>query len=92
MTKINNILNNKTSILLGKNIVYLRQLHQWSQDDLSQKMNSDKGYLSQIENAKRNATTSYIERLCEVFNVEPEELFKNRDFNLKNRVDSREQL
>ena len=80
MTKINNILNNKTSILLGKNIVYLRQLHQWSQDDLSQKMNSDKGYLSQIE------------RLCEVFNVEPEELFKNRDFNFKNRVDSREQL
>ena len=92
MTKTNKILNNKTSILLGKNIVYLRQLHQWSQEDLSQKMNSDKGYLSKIENARRNATTAYIDRLCEIFNVEPEELFKDRDFNLKNRVDSRDQL
>ena len=43
---------NRTSILLGKNIVYFRQLRQLSQDTLAQQMNSDKGYLSQIENAK----------------------------------------
>lgn len=92
MVKINKISKpNKTSILLGKNIVYFRQLpeNQWSQDVLAQKMNSDKGYLSQIENAKRHASTDYIERLCRVFNIEPVELFKNRDFNLKSRVDSR---
>lgn len=92
MVKISKKLDtNRTSILLGKNIVYFRQLpeRQWSQDTLAQKMNSDKGYLSQIENAKRNASTDYIERLCRVFNVEPEELFKNRNFNLKSRVDSR---
>ena len=89
---INKRLNsNKTSILLGKNIVYFRQLpgREWSQDELAQKMHSDKGYLSQIENARRSATTDYIERLCRVFNIEPEELFKKRDFNLKTRVDSR---
>ncbi len=86
-----NNIPNKTSILLGKNIVYFRQLpnNQWSQDLLAQKMNSDKGYLSQIENAKRNASTDYIDRLCRVFNIEPEELFKNRNFRLKNRVDSK---
>lgn len=83
----------KTSILLGKNIVYFRQLpeNQWSQYDLAQKMNSDKGYISQIENARRHATTDYIDRLCNVFNVEPEEFFKDRNFNLKERVDSRKQ-
>ena len=80
---------NRTSILLGKNIVYFRQLRQLSQDTLAQQMNSDKGYLSQIENAKRNASTDYIERLCRGFNVKPEELFKERNFNLKARVDSR---
>ena len=82
---------NKTSILLGKNIVYFRQLPKfgWSQETLAQKLNSDKGYLSQIENAKRNASTDYIERLCRVFEIEPVELFKERNFNLKSRVDSR---
>jgi len=82
---------NKTSILLGKNIVYFRQLpqNQLSQDMLAQKMGTDKGYLSQIENAQRNATTDYINRLCEVFDIEPEELFKQRDFTPKNRIDSR---
>ena len=92
MVKISKKLGtNRTSILLGKNIVYFRQLpeRQWSQDTLTQKMNSDKGYLSQIENDKRYASTEYIERLCRVFNVEPEELFKDRNFNLKTRVDSR---
>lgn len=92
MVKINNKeITNKTSFLLGKNIVYFRQLpeRQWSQDTLAQKINSDKGYLSQIENARRNASTDYIERLCRVFNVEPEEMFKDRNFNLKSRVDSR---
>ena len=88
---IKNNIPNKTSILLGKNIVYLRQSseRQWSQDVLAQKMKTDKGYLSQIENAKRSASTNYIDRLCQVFNVEPEELFKNRDFKLKFRVDSK---
>lgn len=82
---------NKTSILLGKNIVYFRQLpqNQLSQDMLAQKMGTDKGYLSQIENAQRNATTDYINRLCEVFDIELEELFKQRDFTPKNRIDSR---
>ncbi len=82
---------NRTSILLGKNIVYFRQLpkYQWSQDTLAHKLKSDKGYLLQVENARRNASTDYIERLCLVFDIEPEELFKNRDFNLKSRIDSR---
>lgn len=71
--------------------MYFRQSpdRNWSQDTLAQKMNSDKGYLSQIENAKRSASTDYIDRLCRVFNVEPVELFKERDFNPKNRIDSK---
>ncbi len=89
MKIIKRLAENRTSILLGKNIVYFRQKNQWSQDELAQKLHSDKGYLSQIENARRNASTDYIERLCRVFNIEPEELFKNRDFIPKVRVDSK---
>ena len=86
VVKIDKIKNNRTSILLGKNIVYFRQLpkYQWSQDTLAHKLNSDKGYLSQIENS-----TDYIERLCRVFDIEPEELFKDRNFKPKSRIDSR---
>ena len=88
VVKIDKIKNNRTSILLGKNIVYFRQLpkYQWSQDTLAHKLNSDKGYLSQIENARRS---DYIERLCRVFDIEPEELFKDRNFKPKSRIDSR---
>lgn len=91
MSKMNNKTATNTSILLGKNIVYFRQTpeRQWSQDTLAQKIGSDKVYLSQIENGKRSATTNYIDRLCQVFNIEPEELFKNRNFALKSRVDSK---
>lgn len=90
MCKIDNkTVTNETSILLGKNIVYFRQLNNWSQDTLSTKLGSDKAYLSQIENAKRSASTEYIDRLCRVFNVKVEELFKERNFDLKKRVDSR---
>lgn len=90
MCKIDNkTITNKTSILLGKNIVYFRQLNNWSQDTLSTKLGSDKAYLSQIENAKRSASTEYIDRLCRVFNIKAEELFKERNFDLKKRVDSK---
>jgi len=80
---------NKTRILLGRNIVYFRQEMKLSQDALAQLLNSDKGYLSRIENARRKASTDYIDRLAEVFNIEPEELFKIRDIKLKSRIDSR---
>ena len=85
----NKTITNETSILLGKNIVYFRQLNNWSQDTLSTKLGSDKAYLSQIENAKRSASTEYIDRLCRVFNIKAEELFKERNFDLKKRVDSK---
>ena len=92
MIKINKTTNpNKTRILLGKNIAYFRQLNNWSQDKLAQKLETDKGYLSQIENAKRNASTDYIDRLAKIFNVEPEEMLKEREFKLKTRVDSKQQ-
>ena len=90
MCKIDNkTVTNETSILLGKNIVYFRQLNNWLQNTLSTKLGSDKTYLSQIENAKRSASTKYIDRLCRVFNIKVEELFKERNFDLKKWVDSR---
>ena len=90
--KINKNTNpNKTRILLGKNIAYFRQLNNWSQDKLAQKLETDMGYLSQIKNAKRNASTDYIDRLAKIFNVEPEEMLKEREFKLKTRVDSKQQ-
>lgn len=81
---------NKTRILLGKNIVYFRQLpeNHWSQDELAQKMDSSKTFLSEIERATRSCSTDYIDRLAKVFNITPDELFKDRNFNLKRRVDS----
>lgn len=81
---------NKTRILLSKNIIYFRQLpeNHYSQDDLAQIMNCSRTFLSEIERATRSCSTDYIDRLAKVFNITPDELFKDRNFNLKKRVDS----
>lgn len=89
ITTNNYVESNKTNEILSKNIVYFRQEKGWSQDTLAQIINSDKSFISQIENAKRNISTAYIERLCRVFNIEPIELFRVRDVTLKSRIDSR---
>ncbi len=90
-TKRKLVVTNDVSILLGKNIVYFRQLpeNNLSQSDLAHKLGTNKSYVSQVENAKRNVSTDYIDRLCKVFNIKPVELFTERDFNPKPRIDSR---
>ena len=82
---------NKTRILLGKNITYFRQLPEfnYSQDQLASILKSDKCYISNLENGKRNTSVDYINRLAEIFNIQPSELLVEREFNLKTRIDSK---
>lgn len=78
---------NKIRNLIATNITYFRYKNKWSQEILAEKMNSSPSYISQLENGKRNITSNFIDKLVEIFDIEPVELFKNREFEFKKRVD-----
>lgn len=68
-----------TRQLLAKNIVYFRHQNHWSQELFAEKINSSPAYISQLENAKRNVTSNFIDKLADSFGIEPHELLIERD-------------
>lgn len=79
----------KTRKLLANNIVYLRHKNNWSQEKLAEKMGSSPAYISQLENAKRNVTTDFFDKIADTFKVEPHELLINRSRINNKRVDQK---
>jgi len=61
---------------LGQNIKRIREKRGLSQGDISRKLNMDRGYISNLENGKRNPTLSSIKKLAEALGVEPFEFLK----------------
>lgn len=75
--------------LLANNIVYFRHKNDWSQEIFADKVKSTPAYISQLENAKRNVTSDFIDKLADSFGVEPCELFIKRDFINNKRVNQK---
>ena len=59
---------------LANNILYFRLKNGWTQADLAEKLNSSSAYISQLENAKRNVTFDYFDKIASVFGIESHEL------------------
>lgn len=59
---------------LGKNIKKIRAEKQMSQGDICRKLNMDRGYMSAIENGKKNITLVVLERLAGALGVSDDEL------------------
>lgn len=53
------------------------------------KIKSSPAYISQLENAKRNVTSDFIDKLADSFGVEPHELFIKRNSINNKRVDQK---
>ncbi len=67
-----------TRELIAHNIIYFRHQAKWSQEKLAEKMQSSPAYVSQLENAKRNVTSDFLDKIAYTFNIEPFELLKDR--------------
>ena len=52
-------------------------------------MESSPAYISQLENAKRNVTTDFFDKIADTFKVEPHELLINRSRINNKRVDQK---
>ena len=61
---------------LGDNLKRIRTDKGLSQADIAKSLGVSRGFVSNIENGKRNPTLSTISRLAEALNVSTEELFK----------------
>jgi len=61
---------------LGDNLKRIRTEKGVSQADIAKSLGVSRGFVSNIENGKRNPTLSTISRLAEALNVSTEELFK----------------
>ena len=61
---------------LGDNIKKIRTRKGMSQGDICRALNMDRGYMSAIENGKKNITISQLERLAQALDVSVDKLLK----------------
>ena len=66
----------KISKQLGKNIKRIRAKKNMSQGDIARALEVDRGYISNIENGKKNPTIATIQKLANALGVSADELLK----------------
>ena len=61
---------------LGANIKKIRTRKKMSQGDICRALDMDRGYMSAIENGKKNITIKQLERLAQALDVTTDKLLK----------------
>ncbi len=68
----------KTQKIIANNIVYFRTKKGWSQEHFAELLGTSSGYVSEMENEKRNISCDYLDHISNIFQIEPHELLINR--------------
>lgn len=66
----------KISAQLGQNMKRIRAKKKMSQGDIARALEVDRGYISNIENGKKNPTIATIQKLANALGVSADELLK----------------
>jgi len=66
----------KISKQLGQNMKRIRAKKGMSQGDIARALEVDRGYISNIENGKKNPTLATIQKLANALGVSADELLK----------------
>ena len=61
---------------LGQNMKRIRMKKEMSQGDIARALEVDRGYISNIENGKKNPTLATIQKLADALKVSADELLK----------------
>lgn len=77
----------KARQILANNIVYYRVKKKWSQEYFAELLGTSSGYVSEMENAKRNISIDYIDHIAGILKIEPHELLINRKPVENRRID-----
>jgi len=67
---------NRISTKLGQNLKKIRIQKKMSQGDIARTLGVDRGYISNIENGKKNPTLATIDKLAKALGVTADELLK----------------
>ena len=67
---------NNISTKLGQNMKRVRTKKGMSQGDIARALDVDRGYISNIENGKKNPTLATIQKLADALRVSADELLK----------------
>ena len=62
---------------LGENIKKIRTKKEMSQGDICRALKMDRGYMSAIENGKKNITLNQLDRLAKALGVSVDKLLKS---------------
>ena len=82
-------ISTKARQILANNIVYYRIKNNWSQEYFAELLGTSSGYVSEMENAKRNISIDYIDHLANIFKIELHELLSNSLTVNKRRIPRR---
>lgn len=74
---------------LANNIVFYRLKNGWTQEEFAEKLGTTPNYVSNIENAKRNARIDYIGYIANILGVSLEQLFIDRPTVVSHRMPKR---
>ncbi len=80
---------NKARKILANNIIYFRLKKNWSQEDLADELGTTTTYVSNLENARRNARIDYIGHIADTLGVSIEQLFIERPTIENHRIPRR---
>ena len=61
---------------LGQNLKKIREQKGMTQGDICRALNLDRGYVSSVENGKRNPTLSTLKKLADALKISVDELLK----------------
>lgn len=65
--------------MIGLNIAYYRELVDYSQEQLADKLSIDQSHLSRIENARVGISLDMLFRIADALGIEPHKLLLFRD-------------
>lgn len=68
----------KTRKIIANNIIYFRVKKGLSQEQFAELLGTSSGYVSEMENEKRNISCDYLDHISNIFQIEPHELLVKR--------------
>lgn len=72
--------------MFGKNLVYLRKAHNWTQSDLAEKLKIARTTLGDYEREKTEPNFEMLTRMSELFDVEIDALITVPIYSMENRI------
>lgn len=69
----------KLKALIGKNVKYYRYRENLTQEQLAEKTKSSVNYIGRLERGQHNQSVDKLEKVASALNIEPYELFIQRN-------------